>query len=177
MPSISSKFTNTLSVSNFTNLDNLLNDGTGDATFTNNADATLRAFPPSEGPNLIPSTATLVGIQFFVTLTPSAGSLNFVFTPKKGAGTDGDPETGTYSGAQTKSFGGTSELFGLTFSNVNDMTSFRLRLQFTSVSGTATLNNSSNQLRPTFHYTLPFSNKVYNTSGKFSITSGKVSIT
>ena len=177
MPSVFSKFTDTLSVSNFTNLDNLLDGGTGDATFTNNADGTFRSFPSNEGPNAIPSTATLVGIQFFVSVTPGAGSLDFTFTPKKGASTNGNAQTGTYSGAQTKTFGGTSELFGLTFSSIGDIAAFRLRLQFTSVSGTATLNSSINQLRPTFHYTLPFSNKVYNTSGKFSITSGKVSIT
>ena len=155
MPSVSSKFNNTLSVSNFTNLDNLLEEGTGDATFTNNADGTFQGFSVGTGPNLIPSTATLVGIQFFVTVTPSAGSLNFTFTPKKGATTSGNAQTGTYSGAQTKTFGGSSELFGLTFSTINDIASFRLRLQFTSVAGTATLNSSSNQLRPTFHYTLP----------------------
>ena len=176
MPSISSKFTDTLSVSNFTNLDNLLNDGTGDATFTNNADGTFRSFPSNEGPNAIPSTATLVGIQFFVSVTPGAGSLDFTFTPQKGV-TAGNADTVTYSGAQTKNFGGSSELFGLTFSSIGDIAAFRLRLQFTSVSGTATLNSGINVLKPTFHYTLPFSNKVYNTSGKVSITSGKVSIT
>jgi hypothetical protein len=177
MPNVFSKFNNTLSVSNFTNLDNLLEGGTGDATFTNNADGTFQGFSTNTGPNLIPTTATLVGIQFFVSVTPSAGSLNFTFTPKKGASTSGNAQIGTYSGAQTKIFGGSSELFGLTFSNINDIAAFRLRLEFTSVTGTATLNSSTNQLRPVFHYTLPFSNKVYNTSGKFSITSGKVSIT
>jgi len=177
MPSVFSKFTDTLSVSNFTNLDNLLNGGTGDATFTDNADGILRSFPSGEGPNSIPSTATLVGIQFFVSATPGAGSFSFTFTPQKGATTSGNAQTGQYTGAQTKLFGGSSELFGLTFSSIGDIAAFRLRLQFTSVTGTATLNSGTNQLRPTFHYTLPFSNKVYNTSGKFSITSGKVSIT
>ena len=176
MLSVSSKFTNTLSVSNFTNFDNLLNGGAGSATFTSNADGTLRAFPSGEGPNLIPSTATLRGIKFFVSVSPSSGNIGFTFTPKKGAGTNGTAQTGTYTAAQSKIFGGDDELFGLTFSNVNDITSFRLRLQFSTVSGTATLSGIPG-INPQFFYTLPFSNKVYNTSGKFSITSGKVSIT
>jgi len=175
MLSVSSKFTNTLSVSNFTNLDNLLNGGAGSATFTSNADGTLRAFPSGEGPNLIPSTATLRGIKFLVSVSPSSGNIGFTFTPQKGA-TAGNAESGTYTSAQTKIFGGDDELFGLTFSNVNDIAAFRLRLQFSTVSGTATLNGTPG-INPQFFYTLPFSNKVYNTSGKFSITSGKVSIT
>ena len=176
MPNVFSKFTDTLSVSNFTDLDNLLDGGSGDATFTNNADGTLRSFPSKKGPNIFPSTATLVGIQFFVTVTPASGNINFTFTPQKGV-TAGTAQNGTYTGAQTKNFGGTSELFGLTFNSINDIAAFRIRLEFSSVTGTATLNNSSNVLRPVFHYTLPFSNKVYQTGGNFKMLSGKVSIT
>ena len=173
MPSVSSRFNNTLSVSNFSNIDNVLVDGAGSATFTANAECTFLGFPSGVGPTAIPDTATITGIKYFVGVTPSSGNVSFTFTAKKGASQTGDDETGVYTISQTQFFGGENDLLGLTIATPNDAASFRLVVQFGTVTGTAVLGSVLAQ----FHYTLPFSNKIYNTSGKLSITSGKVSLT
>jgi hypothetical protein len=181
MGSVTSRFTSTIgTVSGITNVDNFLVDGDNtNPTITSGATFTLRGFPSNVGPNSIPLTATMVGIQFRIIVTSlSDTGLTVTCVPKIGASINGSIPPHNFTSAGGVIFGGTTNDLNIPSANFTptQMSNFRIQTTFNSFSGTTTLQKLS-AFTPIFSYTLPFSNKVYNTSGKFSITSGKVSIT
>ena len=180
MPQVSSRFTNFVGTpSNITNSDSLLVGGSNlNCNFTAGAEFQLRTFPLGVGPNAIPSTATLTGIRNTIVISSLSSGLTITVKPKFGASQFGDNQVYTFSSPGGIIKGGTNDDMGLPSANFTPSGIGTLRFEVTvsSFSGTSTLQKL-NSFLPIIHYTLPHSNKVYNTSGKVSITSGKVSIT
>ena len=181
MPSVSSRFTSFVGTpSNITNADALLVDGnSSNCNFTGGAEFQLNNFPSGVGPNAIPSTATLTGIENRIIISSlSSATLTITVKPKFGATQFGDNQLYTFSSPGGVIKGGTNDDMGLPSANFTPSGIGTLRFEVTasSFSGTSTLQKLASFV-PIVHYTLPHSNKVYNTSGKVSITSGKVSIT
>ena len=182
MPSIIDNFASTAQTSGWSNVSNLIGDNTGIAT-SNTPGGSFKLQVSSLALGLIPSTATIVGLKLIIIAKEVGGDATISLQPFISAGSS-DP-TGTLTPQQlTTSFSGyiigaVDDTLGLTdFTPLNFQ---NLEVVYSKDNGTNTIQiqKSSTGGAPTWQifYTLPFSNKVYNTSGKFSITSGKVSIT
>lgn len=180
MPNVSSRFTSFVGTpSNITNADALLVDGNSfNCNFTGGAEFELNNFPSGVGPNAIPSTATLTGIQNTIVISSLSSGLTITVKPKFGASQFGSDQVYTFSSPGGIIKGGSTDDMGLPSANFtpSGIQTLRFEVTVSSFSGTSTLQKL-NSFLPIIHYTLPHSNKVYNTSGKVSITSGKVSIT
>ena len=176
----SMKFTGVVSVVGWTGTENLLEGAEGNAsTLTTNDEFQLRL------PNLpcsIVSDATIVGIRYTFTVKVNSGSITIYTTPKVGATISGNLQSTTVTSTTGQSFfkGSSSNLLGLSSSQLTPSTlnNFRIKVQAGTTGGNAlSITGTSTVPNIIFYYTLPYSNQVYNTSGKLSITSGKVSIT
>jgi hypothetical protein len=171
MPSYSKLFESVISNNAWDNPSGLLPDGTGvcDAEFN----GSIMVLDAGYDSNSFPTNATFTGIRITVTASTISTQSTLKITPKIGA-TAGDtttinPSTNNF----TFLIGGSSNLLGLTLTP----SSFPfLRVEYNLTDANSTITQiSATSIR--VYYTLPFSNRIYNTSGKLSITSGKVSLT
>jgi len=155
--------------------ENLIGTNTGNCDI--GATNAIVDLDPEFGNNSFPTGATFTDIKVTFTaqtLTSAQSTLKVI--PRIGS---------TSSGFQNfqinapQSFITSQGLFGLS-PTVNSIQFLTVRFQLTVPNSTTTrISKSFSTGTPkiAISYTLPFSNKVYNTGGKLSITSGKVSIT
>ena len=177
----SMKFNDTISVTGWSGTDNLLEGAAGTAASSTAGD-NFQLRLPNLPTALTGLGATIVGIRYTFTAAVSAGSIIVYTTPKVGASISGTQQSATITSTTGQSFfkGSSSNLLGLSDTDLtpSSLSNFRI-LVTTGNPGGNTLNLIGTSTVPNiiFYYTLPYSNKVYNTSGKLEITSGAVSIT
>jgi hypothetical protein len=181
MPSYVMGFTNTVSSANWDGVSNLLGEETGIATSDNlSAQFTIRVDTTNTG--MIPSDATITGLEIRYDARRGGGSSVALTVQARLGAAVGNSEvnalTPNYTGF---TIGDPNNLLGLsvTPSNYHNLTARWTVSALNGGGASAQIQKFSATGVPnyTIHYTLPYSNKIYNTSGKLSITSGKVSLT
>ncbi len=171
MPSYSKNFESVLSNNGWDGASNILEGGTGSCT--GDANGLILVLDAGYDSNSFPANSTFTGIRITIsTSTTTASQSTLQITPQIGA-TSGNVTTINPNAGNSFLIGDSDDLLGLSLSSA--------ALPFLRVKYTLTIANSTTTVISAtsiqVYYTLPFSNKLYNTGGKLSITSGKVSIT
>ena len=171
MPSYSKLFESVDSNSGWDGAANIIEGGTG--TCTGGFNGLTLVLDAGYDSNSFPTNATFTGVRILVTAsTTGAVSSNMTITPKIG-GVSGTATPIQPNAGGSFPIGGDGNLLGLTL-NTAALPFLKVEYTLNTANSTTTVI-SATSIR--IYYTLPFSNKVYNTSGKLSITSGKVSLT
>ena len=171
MPSYSKKFESVLSNSGWDGASNIIEGGTG--TCTAGFNGLILVLDAGYDSNSFPANATFTGIRIAVTTsTSNSNASTLKITPQIGANS-GTVTTINPNVGFTALIGNSSNLLGLTL-NTAALPYLRVKYTLTIANSTTTTISFTNIQ---IYYTLPFSNKLYNTGGKLSITSGKVSLT
>ena len=162
--------------------ENLIGTNTGNCDIGGSFD--VIELDPGFGNSDFPTGATFTSIQVALTaqtLTSATSTLRV--TPRLGSiSNDSDDLDINAPGSYLTDIN--KGLFGLS-PTVNSIQFLTIRFTLITPNSTTTritksvenITASGGTPNITISYTLPFSNKVYNTGGKLSITSGKVSIT
>ena len=155
--------------------ENLIGTNTGicDIAATN----AIVELDPEFSNNLFPTGTTFTAIQVtFTAQTTTSATSTLRVTPKIGAISSGHQDFDINAGS---SFVTNQGLFGLS-PTVNSMQFLTVQFKLITPNSTTTRiikSFAGGTPKIKISYTLPFSNKVYNTSGALEITSGKTSIT
>ena len=171
MPNYQKSFESVISSTFFDGAANIVEGGTGTATAEfDGSNMTLDAGYDS---NSFPSNVTFTGIEITISGNTTGTNASILqITPQIGA-TSGTTTNKSINANSTYIVGGSSSLLGLTL-NSSALPFLRVKYNLFDANSTTTVISATTII---IHYTLPFSNKLYNTGGKLSITSGKVSLT
>ena len=177
MPSYTKGFDSVVTQPLGSGAENLIGTNTGNCDI--GATNAIVELDPEFDSNSFPTGTTFTSIQVLLTaqtLTSAESTLRI--TPRVGAISSGfqDIDINAPFSYITSANNG---LFGLSLTTTNIQF---LTIRFTLVTPNSTTTRITKSFPTTtpkiqINYTLPFSNKLYNTGGKLSITSGKVSLT
>ena len=171
MPSYSKSFESVLSNNGWDGAANIIEGGTG--TCTGGFNGLILVLDAGYDSNSFPTNATFTGVTITVSAsTTGAVSSNMTITPQIG-GVSGTATPIQPNAGNSFQIGGDDNLLNLTL-NTSALPFLRVKYTLNIANSTTTVISATSIK---VHYTLPFSNKIYNTSGKLSITSGKVSLT